>query len=267
MIKSATLKSVMLDPQLCPAPDTTNNWTALSWRVFELLASPEWVLPPILLVIGLPWLIPSLRRKRSFSKVGVAFLALYLIVISPQAAAIGNRLLTGFLPSDLGNSVDAVVVLGRGAELRSQRVDVVANLWVQQRAPLIFASGWGDALEINAMLSAQGVPATALDGEPCSRTTEENARFTAAQLKPRGVKQILLVTDPPHLLRSLLTFRSLGFIVTPHSSPLPTYLDNKKKALLVFREYLGIASYGIRGRFLPRKAADALATVTGSSTS
>jgi uncharacterized SAM-binding protein YcdF (DUF218 family) len=170
---------------------------------------------------------------------------------------IGNRILVAFLPSDAGTTADAIVVLGRGGELRPERVDVSAQLWDARRAPLIFASGSGDAQEIADMLAQKGIPAGAIDGEPCSRTTEENARFTAALLQPKNVHRILLVTDPPHMLRSLLTFRSLGFDVTPHTNPLPNRLDTRKKAYLVFREYLGIVGYGLRGRFLPREPSEA----------
>jgi uncharacterized SAM-binding protein YcdF (DUF218 family) len=166
---------------------------------------------------------------------------------------IGNRVLVSFLPSDSGATAEAIVVLGRGTAMRRERVDVSTQLWEAQRAPLIFASGWGDAQQIASMLEQKGIPGDAIDGEPCSRTTEENARFTAAILQPKNIHRILLVTDPPHMLRSLLTFRSLGFEVMPHSNPLPNHLNTKTKAFLVFREYLGIVGYGLRGRFLPRE--------------
>ncbi|MBO3464480.1 YdcF family protein, partial [Aetokthonos hydrillicola] len=83
------------------------------------------------------------------------------------------------------------------------------------------------------------------------RTTQENALFTASILQPRQVKQILLVTDSPHMLRSLLTFRRLGFDVIPHISPIPPKLTPTKTAMLVFYEYMGLVSYGLEGRFFP----------------
>jgi uncharacterized SAM-binding protein YcdF (DUF218 family) len=55
------------------------------------------------------------------------------------------------------------------------------------------------------------------------------------------------------MLRSKLTFESLGFEVIPYLTPLPKQLDLKKKAFLVFREYLGLISYGLQGRFMPRE--------------
>lgn len=53
------------------------------------------------------------------------------------------------------------------------------------------------------------------------------------------------------MLRSLLTFESVGFEVTPIPSPLPREIGRRGKATLVLREYAGLVTYGLRGRFLP----------------
>ena len=76
--------------------------------------------------------------------------------------------------------------------------------------------------------------------------------FTARLLQPQGRKQILLVTDPPHMLRSLLTFRSLGFTVIPHPSPLPQTLSPQEKDALMLREYSALFFYSLLGWFLPQ---------------
>jgi uncharacterized SAM-binding protein YcdF (DUF218 family) len=176
-------------------------------------------------------------------------LTTYWISTFPLTIAIAKKGLVAFVPPDPGTTTDAIVVLGRGEEFRKSRVKIAAELWQSHRAPLIFASGAGDGLEIVEQLKAEGVPEKALDEEHCSRTTQENALFTAMILQPRGVKQILLVTDPPHILRSLLTFRRLGFEVIPHLSPIPPKLTPPKTAMLMFYEYMGLVSYGLEGRF------------------
>jgi uncharacterized SAM-binding protein YcdF (DUF218 family) len=182
----------------------------------------------------------------------VGALVLSLALLSPWGVGLANRGLVALLPPDAGGLTDAIVVLGRGPGLQNQRVSAAVALWQAQRAPLIFASGVGDAEDALAKLRVQGIPESALDGEGCSLTTEENARFTAAMLKPRGVQHILLVTDPPHMLRSLLTFQSFGFQVTPYPASLPT-LTRQQKTFMVFSEYGGLMNYGLRGRFFSRE--------------
>jgi uncharacterized SAM-binding protein YcdF (DUF218 family) len=222
------------------------------------------IIPSLLILIIAPWFIRRWRWKRQSSGFGVILFLAYLLLISPIGSAIGTRGLALGVPVDPGATADAIVILGRGKEFRPERVQVAADLWQAKRAPLVFVSGRGDAEEIADLLKLQGVPQDAIDGEPCSRTTEENAQLTAAILQPKQIHRILLVTDLPHMLRSLLTFRSLGFDVIPHANPLPPTLDGKKTGSLVFREYVGLISYGLWGRFLPREpSASYVARVAG----
>lgn len=245
------------DPAQCVTGGTVGMWTRLSWQVFGWLVNPVLMVLTLLGLVLLPWLIRPLPRKRLLSGVAAILLALYVALTAPPTVMAGNYLLTHFVPFDAGGKADAIVILGRGWEFRQERVEVAAKLWQEQRAGMVFASGRGDAPPLMQMLVERGIPPQVVDGEPCSRTTEENAQLTAALLKPRGVKRILLVTDPPHLLRSFLTFQSLGFEVIPHPSPLPADLSFPHKAFLVAREYLGIVSYSVRGRFSPRSPSGA----------
>lgn len=244
----------MLNPDVCNPNTIVGSWAGISWQIFGILTNTMVMIPTLLLIIGVPWISNFRKRwKQAVSGLGVLLLLTYLLVLSPYSIRLEELLLVKPLPTDNGTEADAIVVLGRGQELRGERVAVAKQLWQAGRAPTVFASGSGDAIEIGELLRQAGVPEEAVDGEPCSRTTEENARFTAALLKPRNVEKILLVTDPPHMLRSKLTFESLGFEVMPYVTPLPPQLDLKKKAFLVFREYLGLISYGLQGRFNPRE--------------
>jgi uncharacterized SAM-binding protein YcdF (DUF218 family) len=147
---------------------------------------------------------------------------------------------------------EAIVVLGRGARFRESRVQVVADLWRSprnlNRNPIIFASGINDALEIQAMLKAIAIPEGIIQGEDQSRTTSENAENTLLALKPQGISKILLVTDPFHLRRSLLTFQQQGFTVGSVSSPLPDNFSKRDRRLLILREYLAFIAYKVSGR-------------------
>jgi uncharacterized SAM-binding protein YcdF (DUF218 family) len=243
---------MFLDPSLCDGDRLTDLWVAHSWRIFTTLSRPNFLLPFLCVLAIAPWVVRPFRRLRWASRVSWLILTGYLLVNTSVFINLGNRSLVQFLPDDTGEPVDAIVVLGRGGELRPQRVEAALNLWRRDRAPLIFASGRGDGKEIVEALEQQGIPQSAVNGESCSRTTEENAQYTASLLKPQGVQKILLITDPPHMLRSLLTFRSFGFRVIPHPSAIPPSVDDGRLRFLLVREWIGLFGYGLRGRYFPR---------------
>lgn len=242
----------MIPPSLCQSTPA-GSWARVSWLLLQGLRQPGWVIAILGAIALLSLALPRHRWRRLTLACSGGLLLLYLSILSPAVAQLGNRFLSAWVPPDSGQAVDAIVVLGRGAQLRPQRVAVVARLWQQQRAPLVFASGRHDALEIVQMLADRGLPAPSLEGEPCSATTEENAQFTAAILQPQGIHRILLVTDPPHMLRSQLTFQSVGFEVIPHMSPLPHRLKKPGEGLIVFREGVGLVAYGLMGRYFSRQ--------------
>lgn len=239
----------MLELALCN--HTISQWLGLKSMLSQWLVTPIIVVTPLLILVFLPWMIPRLRWKRFWSGLGTVLLAIYFSATFPLTIAVAKKGLVAFIPPDSGQTADAIVVLGRGKPFRNSRVEVATELWRAKRAPLIFASGAGDGSQIIQLLKAKGIPEQALDEEHCSQTTKENALFTASELQPRKVKKILLVTDPPHMLRSLLTFRGLGFEVIPHTSPIPSGLSSSQTAMLMFYEYMGLVSYGLQGRFLP----------------
>lgn len=156
------------------------------------------------------------------------------------------------LPPDSGDTVQAIVVLGRGYELRQGRLERVEKLWQQNRAPNVFASGMLDAEFMLEQFETNGIPKTVLSGERCSQSTEENALFTSAVLYPQQVQKILLITDSPHMLRAVLMFRALGFEVIPHAIPLSAQWSTLRKSQMVVREYLGLLKYSLDDRFRQR---------------
>ena len=201
-----------------------------------------------------------LGRGRSIKRLWLwGFPLAFLISISPLA--IGEPLLTQFLPTYQGQTADAVVILGRGRSLQPSRVLKAVELIARDRAPQVFVSGYGDAPAMAHLLAQYGVEPDKISGESCSRTTEQNAQYTAQQLMPTGVQSIILISDPPHLLRSQLVFRSLGFEVLPYPSPLPDTTALSYRRLLALRESMGLVSYGLMGRYWSRPLAPVETTV------
>ncbi len=230
--------------------------------LYVSLRQLTWFKPILLVVILLlfffcfRWVVRNTRLRRWFTKPIAILLLFGFTATLPLMFVLANTGLVAFLPPDPGTKTDAIVVLGRGWHFY-QRIEVAAELWRAKRAPKIFISGMNDAPIFIDLLESIGIPNQVLDGENCSLTTQENAIFTSAILKPQGIRRILLITDPPHMLRSLLLFRAFGFTVIPKVSSLPPYLGYKAEAFITLREYAGLISYGLRGLFLNQRSPEA----------
>ena len=96
---------------------------------------------------------------------------------------------------------------------KGPRTEMAVSLWKQKLAPLILFSG--GSLDPESVSSAElmkrdavrlGVPAEAILVEPSSASTEENADFTAALMKQRGLHTAILVTSPFHQRRASILF-------------------------------------------------------------
>ncbi len=133
----------------------------------------------------------------------------------PQAQAL--VVLGGALSPPSGNNSD--IDLNSAAD----RVWFAARLFHASKAPLLLLSGGSDPerhafSEARAMaifLADLGVPAQALLLEEQSRNTRQNATFSAALLKARGIDRILLVTSALHMPRAFALFTAQGLQVTP----------------------------------------------------
>lgn len=228
----------MFDSRFCPREFTQFpiefGWQQLRSPILPFLA----IL--IVVIVSLRLIAPRWRFKQKWMLPGVVTLLFSLIAVGLLSIVVVNGL---FLPPDPGTSVDAIVILGRGRALRMERARVATQLWQAKRAPVIFVSGRGDALPIIELLIAQGVPKNIIDGENCSLTTKENAIFSAAILQQRNIQRILLISDPPHMWRSLIEFRAYGFTVIPRTSQLPDEWNLPQTAYVALRESIGFPWY------------------------
>ncbi|HEY9706900.1 MAG TPA: YdcF family protein [Oculatellaceae cyanobacterium] len=249
----------MFDSPLCDRPFPSYPFFTyfLQHPWFTSFLQFSWFVKlPIVVVLllsaffGLRWVIQRTRWRHRFSSPKSYLLLFGLTATLPLIIwIVADKGLVVFLPTDSGTTTDSIVVLGRGFIFDTQRIDLATELWQAKRAPRIFVSGRGDSQRLIERLKAKGIPNQVVDGENCSVSTLENAVFTAAILQPQGIRRILLITDEPHMLRSLLLFRANGFTVIPRAAPVPPHWRYKEKALLTFREWTGLFSYVFRGLF------------------
>ena len=122
-----------------------------------------------------------------------------------------------FLCVDSGKNVsaDAIVILGGGAE----RPVRAAELFKAHAAPRILISGEGDDEIYRQILLAHGVPAAAITVENKSKTTQENAEFTAKILSAEKIHSAIIVTSWYHARRAVKTFERYAPEVKFYSRP------------------------------------------------
>ncbi|MEM9213627.1 MAG: YdcF family protein [Cyanobacteria bacterium P01_F01_bin.150] len=205
-------------------------------------------------VLWVLWLVSPKRRRRWLIQPLAVVVISLLLFTSDVFINLLTSGLTATLPTDSGDRVDTIVVLGRGEQARPERMAVAWSLWQEERASNIFLSGMLDAQAMAKVLKEEyGIPPAALAGEECSQTTEENALFTSAVLRDKGTKNILLVTDARHMLRSRSVFQSMGFEVVPHIIPPDLEsLGKRERWRRLLREYVGMADYKLTGKLRMR---------------
>ncbi|MFQ4140622.1 YdcF family protein [Chlorogloeopsis sp. ULAP02] len=187
-------------------------------------------------------------------------------------------------------NAEAIVVLGGatksalpprpGVDLndRGDRVIYAAQLYRQQKAPVIILSGgridWQDSInasesqDMAAILTSIGIPPAAIIEESESLNTYQNAVNVRKILEARGIRRILLVTSAMHMPRSILIFKRqgidaipaptdytitykefAGLASTPKAALLNLFPDsnNLQNFTAALKEYVGIFVYRLRG--------------------
>lgn len=189
-----------------------------------------------------------MRWWRGILLVGVA-------LTTALAAHVGANIVSVAVVGESRSSgtVDAIVVMGAAQydgvpspELAT-RLDRVVQLWEAGRAPIVGVTGgklegdrFTEAATSRRYLSDRGVPASAIVAEESGRSTWESLANLAPLLRAEGVRTVVVVTNPYHLQRSLLSARELGFAATgdaTDSNPLPGSVAVTR----TIREGIGVA--------------------------
>ncbi len=135
--------------------------------------------------------------------------------------------------NDQARPTGAIVVLGAAqyvghpSPVLRARLDHAIALWRRNLAPAMIVTGGtgrGDTTSEAAVSRRyaieRGVPQTAILMETEGRTTSESMGSVALLMKSRNRRDVLLVSDPFHMLRLTILARRHGLI--PYASPTPT---------------------------------------------
>lgn len=156
----------------------------------------------------------------------VVLAAVYFLVNLWQVHHTGN--------SDQARPVDAIVVMGaaqydgRPSPQLAARLDHVVELWQQGIAPLVVTTGsnrpgdrFTEAQASALYLGEHGVPAAAI-AQVGGATSYDSLREAATLLQQRGLRSVVLVSDPYHSLRIRMVSEELGltaFVSPTRTSP------------------------------------------------
>lgn len=163
------------------------------------------------------WLKTALAFALLFVVVGYLVAFVSVLVVSRQEQA---------------RPVPAIIVLGaaqyngKPSPVLKARLDHAAQLYADSVAPLIVLTGGvatGDKTseaEAAAAYLDKTVPAPALVVLPAGRTTDESIAAAAEWCRGYGITEVVVVSDPFHMLRVRLEARRQG--LTAYTSPTRT---------------------------------------------
>jgi uncharacterized SAM-binding protein YcdF (DUF218 family) len=226
-------------------------------KVFWLLAAPTSALVLISAIAAL-WAVLGSSKCAAWLAAAAAC-ALVIGAFTPIGLALTvpleNRF--AFSPPDSQARPDGIIVLAGGG---SVAIDVVSTLSQDYPKARLTFSGFG-AADKNLIKRYPD-----LGGDPArinmvqSRTTSEDALYSAALLKPKPSERWLLVTSAIHMPRAVGCFRAAGFQVEPYPIKFITRGLSSRFALFgagsvalmqfdtAAKEWIGLIAYRLVGK-------------------
>ena len=197
--------------------------------------------------------------------------ALALVLIGATLPAVVRQFYPPLPAKEVGARPGAVVVLGAGRQRDGEgyrlnptglrRVQAGLREAWQRDLPIVLSGGGehripADSADSEAAMMEQEVlrvwPEARTHIEPSSRSTWENARNTAALLRPLGVQSVVLVTDRAHMPRAILSFQRHGLrveAVALASLPKPAWAPSAgalSQLPVIWREWAALIWYHLR---------------------
>jgi len=239
--------------------------------------SYSFLMPPTVFIALCPLaVLLAFRYPRQGMRLALAASLLLYLSAMPIFAQELSRLLVTDAPTDTAlRNAQAIVVLGAGIRvgdgdhhsdtldaLSIERVAWAAELYRVLSLPVAVTGGRikGSTSSLGALMRQQlehtfGVPVTWT--EELSRTTFENADYTARLLKQSGRDRVVVVTHPWHMARAVWSFNRVGLQAI--SCPMPggtvkwpglagffPNLGALQQTFYDLHELLGLAYYRLR---------------------
>jgi len=191
------------------------------------------------------------RRVRRTLVVLLLASAGYFAATLYQVHATGRR--------DEARVVEAIVVMGaaqydgRPSPQLKARLDHVLDLWAYGVAKWVVVTGgkqpgdrFTEAEASSAYLREHGVPPSAILAESTSHNTYDSLVGVQALMASRGLREVLIVSDPFHLLRCRLIAEEVGLVA--YTSPTPyTVVTGGTAVKKEIEEAAGVAAGRIIG--------------------
>jgi uncharacterized SAM-binding protein YcdF (DUF218 family) len=237
--------------------------------------SYSFLMPPTAFIVLCPLAaLLALRYPRQGVRLALVAGALLYLSAMPVFAQQLSRLLIIDPPADVAlRDAQAIVVLGAGIHvgdgvpdelnaLSIQRVTWAAELYHKLSLPIAVTGGriGGSTVSLGALMRQQlehnfGMPV--IWTEEMSRTTFENAEYTARLLKESGYSRVVVVTNSWHMARAVWSFNRVGLqaIASPTSDQALKFpglagffpnLGALQQTFYDLHELLGLAYYRLR---------------------
>nr|WP_143336658.1 YdcF family protein [Corynebacterium pacaense] len=201
----------------------------------------------------LPGKLDTVRRK--------LLVLLGVVLVQPALRILGYSLVRR--PND-GETIDSILVLGtaqydgRPSKQFAARLRHTAELWHQCETQRVYTVGgklpgdrFSEAAVGREFLLREGVDPDLIRVHPHGSDT----RGSYADLDPREVGRVLIVTDPNHSYRAVRIARRMGFDAAPSPTPFsPTVFPSRSFFLTLLHESGGVVVLDVSAVFGQRVA-------------